>query len=421
MMGPKPDTSPTIRNKSQPMRVLIFEPNPSGHRFQYAETVIRAVSEFTTDIVFATTGEATQTAAFREYIEPLLDLIQLDTSAVPPPASPLREAIRKTAAFHRAVKKHQPDQIYVPTADGFVQLLGISNLLGFRSVKQEMELEILLMGGHRYFQSNHWKLKLSRRLWMAALRASGATVIHVLDPWLREKIASSSKSPSFSAKLHDIPEPVESINVTNQDEALRQLGISPHGRTLGFFGAVNRRKGADLLLRAFAESRLAPNDKLLLMGKIDKPIRDLLNEECAELLASGKIILFDRFVSQEELQLGLSAVDVVCAPYPHHPGSSGFVVRAASVKKYLLATDFGWIGKMVNRFDLGKTCNVRDTKEFSTAISEALDQSQQYQQGSKSEEFVRYHTVQNTQSHWTKRLRERLGMRSEKQNVIELP
>ncbi len=402
------------------MRVLVFELSPSGHRFQYAATVISAASELATEVVFATTEEASKSTAFQEFLKPVSDRFVLDVTSKDSSGSPLARAARNYSCFRQVVKKHRPDHLYVPTADGFSQVLGISNKLGFRVVGKEMELEILLMGGHRYFQSNGWKSRLSRRWWMTALQASDASVIHVLDPWLRKKIAASSNTLPFKESLRDIPEPVEPIHVTAQGEAKDQLGLSRASRFLGFFGGANLRKGADLMLNAFANSPLQTEDRLLLMGRIEEPIRTMLQEKYASLVSRGRIVLFDRFVSQAELELGLSAVDVICVPYPLQFGSSGFVVRAASVHKHLLTANHGWIGNMVNRFELGSTCDVRDPLAFSRAISTSLEAAEHFCVSTKSEEFTSYHTLANTQSHWTKRLRERLGVQSNIK-LTELP
>lgn len=392
------------------MRVLVFEMNPNGHRLHYAGIVIQSLSKLVENIVFVTSEDATATAAYREYIAPLAENVQIDARPLKISGSPMKDAIRIVRSFSQAVRQHRPDHIYVPTADGFVQLLGIWTVLGRRSFSNSTELEVLIMRGHRFFQSGNLKRKWARLLWTSSIRASNPTVIHVLDEGLRESIATDARFADRIESLKSIPEPVEDICIRDQTDAREKLELPLSGRYIGFFGKVDSRKGADLMLQAFAKNELGPDDRLLLMGQVDGPIQRLLENQYSDLLKSGRIMTFDRFVSQEELELGLAAVNVVCVPYPDHDGSSGFVVRAAAAKKYILATDAGWIGTVVRQFGLGLTCNVRDATELSRAMSKSLDESEDFSVDSKQNEFTLYHTVANTSAHWTARLRERLGL-----------
>ena len=66
--------------------------------------------------------------------------------------------------------------------------------------------------------------------------------------------------------------------------------------------------------------------------------------------------------------LGICAADVVSIPYPHHLGSSGFLVDAAATGKMILSTDQGWIGESVRNFELGVTCDVSNPKSFAAAL-----------------------------------------------------
>ena len=192
------------------------------------------------------------------------------------------------------------------------------------------------------------------------------TILHQLDPI--PFTALKNRGGALGDRSRLIPEPVEAIQKIEMVEARCRLGIPVDGRYVACMGSLDVRKGTHLLIQAFARAKLQSNDRLLLIGNLHQDVRSLITHTIAALLRDGRLILIDRYVSDETLGMGLNAADVVCTPYPKHVGSSGIVVRAAAVGKPILASDYGWVGAIVPAFQLGTTCPVGDLDRFATQI-----------------------------------------------------
>ena len=168
---------------------------------------------------------------------------------------------------------------------------------------------------------------------------------------------------------------------------------------------MDRRKGIDLLIRAFAASGLGPEDRLYLLGPQEAEIRAMLEGEHAALVRAGRIISRDRFIPREDLAASLAAMDLVCTPYPRHVGSASIVIRAAAAGRPVLGCSFGWIAAMVPRFGLGWTCDVESIDEFGAAIRQRLDESDRWRPGRALQRFIEFHSPENFVRCWTEQIR----------------
>ena len=81
-------------------------------------------------------------------------------------------------------------------------------------------------------------------------------------------------------------------------------------------------------LAAFERSPLAADDRVLLVGRATPPIRELLQTRYDQLIRQQRIVVVDRYVSDEELGAAFFAADVVAVTHPRQIGSSGTLVRA---------------------------------------------------------------------------------------------
>jgi glycosyltransferase involved in cell wall biosynthesis len=173
---------------------------------------------------------------------------------------------------------------------------------------------------------------------------------------------------------------------------------------------LDARKGIDLLLQAFADAALPPGDRLLLVGRADPQIRSLLDGRFAPLVRDGRVIVFDKYVTDEELERALLASDLVATPYPRHIGSASIVIRAAAAGRPVLGSEFGWSGYVIPKFGLGTTCDVTDPRAIAGSLAAAMETAAAFRLPPAGERFVRFHGLDNFQAAWTFRLRQRLGL-----------
>jgi D-inositol-3-phosphate glycosyltransferase len=192
-------------------------------------------------------------------------------------------------------------------------------------------------------------------------------------------------------------------------EARISLGLPADGAVIGCVGAINERKGIDCLLRSFAEADLPANSRLLLAGNHDALIRNLLKHDFADLVRAGRIVSIDRYLSVEELQQSLAAMDLVCTPYMHQIAIASISLRAAAANRPVLAADDGWCGRMVPAFGMGWVSNPRDTQRFADAIRTSLEAAPSWERGEACNKLLEFHNPANFAAIFAERLRERLG------------
>jgi len=391
------------------LRVLIFENDATGHRLQHVRVCVESIADLDVEIVFATAASTPASEEFRTHVTPVLDRMTVDASFEAfDGASSWRWATSRVLECAAAVERHKPDHVYVLYADGFAQISGIARLIGRVHRREQVEYEGIMMRGRFAYPRLSWPDSLSARASLAAASLSHFDILHFLDPIPFERIVLRGGRLAARARL--IPEPVEPPMAASREEARRQLNLPPEGRIICCPGRLDERKGVDRLVRAFAAcaGTLRSDDRLLLFGRVDESIRDAI-QATRDLQQRGQIILRDAFVSDEDLHRAIAAADVVAASYPRHVGSSGIVVRAAVLERMVLASDFGWIGMVADRFGLGPTCDCRDDAAIARLLPVALAASESYRPSPAALRFTQFHTKANYGAHLARRLRQRLG------------
>jgi len=387
------------------MNVLIFEPSFGGHRLHYVRHLVEAMAPLTDRLIVVTNDRAEQQPVFQELLTPLRDRFELDASAKMPGGSFLARARGKTVDLRRALKRHRPDRYYVPFADGMRYWVGWRGRLPggvYRSAPSEA---LIMRGGDGYLPPEQQPAR-ARGIAFRLLKQTPWSVLHLLDPLEYQFI--QRHAPDLAARSQLMPEPVEPMPTIDKAAARRELGIETGGRLIAMAGQMDQRKGADLLIRAWARADAAADDRLLLAGGMSDPVRAVMDQH-RELARSGRLIAWDRFISEREFGLVFAAADVVAATYPRHTGSSGIVVRAAAMGRPLVASDYGWIGHTVERFGMGRTLDVTDIDRLAAAMTAALDGAEAFEPTEATRRFNAFHTVENFAATWTAGLREAVG------------
>jgi D-inositol-3-phosphate glycosyltransferase len=129
-------------------------------------------------------------------------------------------------------------------------------------------------------------------------------------------------------------------------EAIRILNLEQDDSYLLFFGFIRAYKGLDLLIEAFADPRLRNRKlKLIIAGEFyenDTPYRELIKSYNLE----NEIILFNRFIKDDEVSLLFSVADIVVQPYKTAT-QSGVTQIAYHFEKPMLVTDVGGLSEIV--------------------------------------------------------------------------
>jgi glycosyltransferase involved in cell wall biosynthesis len=172
-----------------------------------------------------------------------------------------------------------------------------------------------------------------------------------------------------------------------------------------FPGSIARRKGILEFLRALFQLVSEQGDffsdqvVVVIAGRISSDIRELVLSwvtRIRKISSEETIFVFDRFLADKEFVSFISASDVVCMPYIKFIGMSGVLVQAAACGKPVLAPEFGLIGELVRRYELGILCRPTDHENLVAALYECLEQVQTFsgRQHKKLRLFAEGHSLE---------------------------
>ena len=109
-----------------------------------------------------------------------------------------------------------------------------------------------------------------------------------------------------------------------------------------------------------------------------------------------QVILRDTFIPAQEVQSCFQMSDLVLAPYQHHVGMSGILVRAAAAGKPVLSSDYGLMGELTRRHALGYSVDSTKPEDIARAVSHFLEETGKgIADARKMAEFAALNTVDN--------------------------
>jgi glycosyltransferase involved in cell wall biosynthesis len=198
------------------------------------------------------------------------------------------------------------------------------------------------------------------------------------------------------------PVPIKDISEPKQLEQFKHnLGIEPNRKVFLFFGALyDGRKGIKQVLEAISSLPfdLCQQICLLLAGQMfannDSPILKHIKELSESLPV--QIILRDEFIPEEDVHLYFQSADVILAPYLYHVGMSGTLVQAAAAEKPILASNYGLMGEITRRWELGLTVDSTNPSQIAEKITQFLEVGvDKIGDRAKMKDFARQNSSQN--------------------------
>lgn len=378
------------------MTAILFEPELEGHRLHFVGVIAEALAAHRIPFTLALAPGVFESPEGKSHLP--AGLAEGDYYVVgdrTPDRQVTYDWTDKLVSILRMTRKRH---VLVPTADGIAQRLGMHRLPEDFSSGKRFLHGTLIRSAFAYPQLNwfrSWRARLSLRM----LQRAPWHQLTFLDPLGFDFVVREGMAGRFR-NIGVMPEPIEEIAARSKSDARRELGIPEEGRIIGCAGRIDARKGVDLLIRAFAASQTAPEDRLLLVGRHSPPVTALLQGEYAQLVRSGRIISRDQFAESSVFERVFYASDVVAVGYPEHIGSSGILLRAVRCNRPVLASRFGWIGWVTRHFGLGHSVQVTDLAAFSRAILRSLDEAPWHRSTESVQRLMAFHSRQNFQNHW---------------------
>lgn len=214
-------------------------------------------------------------------------------------------------------------------------------------------------------------------LWRLALRHRAMRTLFSLDPLAVPVL----QQVAGRVQVTHLPDPIEFQPAPPQRVAAlrQQLGIESQRRIALFFGFLEERKGLYPLLEALTLLPVATQERfcLLLVGQIASKEVEKLTKRIAELTQQTAIqlIMYDQFAPEAEVPAYFQMADFVLAPYQRHIGSSGILLWAAAAGKPVLASDYGLMGELVRRYQLGRVVDSTQPAAIAEGLATFLSEN----------------------------------------------
>jgi glycosyltransferase involved in cell wall biosynthesis len=192
-----------------------------------------------------------------------------------------------------------------------------------------------------------------------------------LDPFVVDEINQRFKA----GKAVYLPDPVESAVASEaQVEMLRtRFEVKNDRKVMLLFGRLDDgRKGVAQLLDAVST---LPNEAagklcLMLIGFATPEAREQIEARVNQIRQAHPLQIISNYdyVPEEEVQAYFQLADIVLAPYQRHVGSSGILLQGAAAGKPVLCSNYGLIGDLTRRYQLGVTVDTTQPSEITKGI-----------------------------------------------------
>jgi glycosyltransferase involved in cell wall biosynthesis len=221
-----------------------------------------------------------------------------------------------------------------------------------------------------------WRERLT---WARILNHPQLETVFCLDPFAATALAAQHPHK----KVVHLADPVQPAPAKSADlPALKtQLGIAADRQVLLLFGGVDGRKGIYQLLEAI---ELLPPEVckqfcLLLVGQPHPTDRVNIHQKIASLCETKSLQAIEHyaFIPEADVPTYFQLADGILAPYQRHVGMSGILLLAAAAGKPVLSSDYGLMGELARRYQLGLAVDSTKPPEIAKALITLLSASPQ--------------------------------------------
>jgi glycosyltransferase involved in cell wall biosynthesis len=390
------------------VRLLIYEPDPSGHHFAYVRRLVDAATPLVHRTLLATTSKALASVEFKAFLSDRCGVLEARSIAHGLPLGIAASAAARAAGLLRSIRTLRPDFVYVPYADGVTQLLALVNRFPAAYLLRRVASAALMMRGSFAYPRSSLFSSVQAEATLATLSRAPWNGIDLIDPIAYEYLRHAR--PHIASRIRLVPDPVEPTPNMSSREARVQLSLPTDALLVGCVGGLDERKGIHLLLQALRQTRLPDDVHLVLAGQLSPPVRQQLESLPGSCLPRRRIHLRDRHIPSAELQTYLVAFNLVCTPYPRHIGSASIVIRAAAACRPVLGSDFGWSGRIIPQFGLGWTCDSRFPSAIAHALERVLPLVETHRPDHAARRFLEFHSEANFRAMFANRIRSHLSL-----------
>jgi glycosyltransferase involved in cell wall biosynthesis len=289
--------------------LVVVEPNPSGHRFQY----VRHLVQYEPDSVVLTSVGATSTPEFASYLGDVpVEVLERYSQPEPPTAEMV--AVVATLARERPV-----DTVVVMDADQSLKRWWLEAPRAFRRLPSKPRVIFLLT---RYPA----RVTAGDRLgWLHRVsKASLSELAQTRGVLARTVSLAGRDDPSPGRLVHRVPDPAICEASAADRPALREkLELPADDVLVGILGAISDRKNVPMVASAVAS--VGGNVRLLLAGQLEPDVATWLVRQPESV--RSRLIVRGEYLTNEKLDSYVAACDIVSIAQDNN-GPSGIMGKA---------------------------------------------------------------------------------------------
>ncbi len=252
------------------MRLLLFEPNHTGHEYVYLARMLPGFLDLPVEIVLATTAVGEASHEFSQTLAQYRDRIRIETCCETAPSRPLANARHRLRELISAVRHVEPDHVGVMYGDGLWQFLVAQWATGRWPFPRELPVETwIYRGAFSYSKRRKLRCWIQKRLFTTALRHNLFAAVH-LDDELLFDFARKALGDACATRIGLTPNPVWLGPRLTLSEARRRMNLPQEGRIVSLTGMIAEYKGTSNLLEAFHKHCVSGANvavRLLLAGR----------------------------------------------------------------------------------------------------------------------------------------------------------
>ncbi|GAC1541900.1 MAG: hypothetical protein NVS2B17_19820 [Candidatus Velthaea sp.] len=378
------------------MKIQIFEPYSGGHYTQYVAHLLPSLNSLLKQgliqsVVFTTSEQHLSHPHFAEAIAPISAGIEIDAPFSIGAYGP--HSGREIAELlHASVARNKPDVLISTSADYGAFLLALRGLVrrSYRFPSSKM-IGVFHHGLTR--PANGVRERVKDEVQRFARRHSPWSEIHVVNPLLYERVAREEQPRG--RRFFSVPDPVAQAEEIDRHRAREWLRIPTLGRYIGHVGGMDGRMALPELVDAFRTATSSATDRLLLAGALYPPHQEFVANRCADLVQSGRLIVIDAFLTNEQMHTAMCALDVAAITYYKTEQLSAKLLKAVVTRRPVVTNSIGYTGMMVENFGVGWACDIGDRTALSETLARALDTSAEYEVSAQTERLIEYHEPEN--------------------------
>ncbi len=357
-----------------PVRLLVFEPRWDGHQPEFVAHFVAGLQarpeSFLCRLVLP--------AGFdRSHPSLAGDIRRLGSRAEVRTLDPSAAADRGFGALVREVRAFRPDSLLLFELTAWERELGRVRLpcaitgilfvqypeIDWRSVAGMERVRRWARRRVKEWKTGRW---LRRQNWRAVFLLNGERACAALN-------RRFPRTPVF----RPLPDPVPPVAGSIQPAAAEASGARPAVVRFLFPGALSRRKGADVLLRALERipSADAARMEVVCAGRVDARDRPGLQRAVAHFRRRRPDLRLDwqdRFLPGREFEDAVAGADWILMPYRRPEYSSGILGRAAQAGVPVIGPEDGLLGRLIREWGLGLTSRI-EPRALAQTLKQALD------------------------------------------------